>query len=177
MMPANAPPNAPITASPDAPLFDRQHADFLQSGISLCVGACDNRGMPALARATGCRLSADLMQVTMFLSATQAAPVLRCIRENGAVTAVFSRPSTHKTLQLKGRDAVVGGLQPGDLDVVESYRSKFARELEPMGFAEIQIRTLLAAPPADLVAVRFTPVEAYSQTPGPRAGEPLRAQA
>ncbi|WP_194721292.1 hypothetical protein [Noviherbaspirillum malthae] len=173
MMPANA----PMTAAPDTPLIDLQHADFLQSGISLCVGACDNRGMPTLARATGCRLSVDLRQVTMFLSATQASPVLRCIRENGAVTAVFSRPSTHKTLQLKGRDATVGGLQPGDLDVVESYRCKFVRELEPMGFDEILIRSLLAAPPADLVAVKFTPVEAYSQTPGPKAGEPLRAQA
>lgn len=173
MMPANAPP----TDSPDAPLIDLQHADFLQSGISLCVGACDNRGMPTLARATGCRLSADLKQVTMFLSATQAGPVLRCIRENGAVTAVFSRPSTHKTLQLKGKDAATGGLQAGDLEVVERYRCNFARELGPMGFDEILIHTLLAAPPADLVAVRFTPVEAYSQTPGPKAGEPLRAQA
>jgi hypothetical protein len=71
----------------------------------------------------------------------------------------------------------VGGLQPGDLDVVESYRCKFVRELVPMGFDEILIRSLLAAPPADLVAVKFTPVEAYSQTPGPKAGEPLRAQA
>lgn len=161
----------------DAPLIDPQHADFMQSGISLCVGACDNRRMPTLARATGCRVSPDRRQVTMFISATQAAPVLRCIRENGAITAVFSRPSTHKTVQLKGKDAVVGGLETGDMERIEHYRGSFARELEPMGFDEIRIRTLLAAPPADLVAVTFTPVEAYSQTPGPNAGEPLRAQA
>lgn len=149
----------------------------MQSGISLCVGACDDRHTPTLARATGCRLSPDRRRVTMFISATQASPVLRCIRENGAITAVFSRPSTHKTVQLKGKDAVVGGLDAGDLELVERYRCDFARELQPMGFDEILIHTLLAAPPADLVAVTFTPIEAYSQTPGPNAGEPLKAQA
>lgn len=162
---------------PSVPLIDLQHAAFLQSGISLCIGACDNRHVPTLARATGCRISADRRRVTMFVSATQAAPVLRCIRENGAITAVFSRPSTHKTVQLKGKDAVVGGLEAGDMERIEHYRGSFARELEPMGFDEMLIRTLLAAPPADLVAITFTPVEAYSQTPGPNAGEPLRAQA
>ncbi|WP_151634720.1 hypothetical protein [Noviherbaspirillum aerium] len=163
--------------SANPPLIDPQHADFLQSGVSLSVGACDNQRMPTLARATGCRLSPDRRQVTIFISATQGAPVLRCVRENGAITVVFSRPSTHRTVQIKGKDAVVGGLLAGDLDIVERYRSSFARELDPLGFDEILIRTLLAAPPADLVAVTFTPLEAYSQTPGPNAGEPLKAQA
>lgn len=166
----------PMTFAPE-PLVDVRHAAFLQGGVSICIGACDRDLMPTLVRATGCRIAPDRCKVTVFLSATQGALVLRAIRDNGMVTAVFSEPSTHKTVQLKGRDAEIGGLQPGDIHIVERYRGAFSRELEPLGFEEILIRTLLACPPADLVSLSFTPCEAYSQTPGPKAGEPLQATA
>jgi hypothetical protein len=157
------------------PLLDTDHATFLQRGVSISVGACDNSGQPCLARATGCKVSDDLRQVTIFISATQAAQVLAAIRANGAIAVVFSQPSTHRTLQLKGRNAVVSGLSGSDMLIVERYAGTFARELAPMGFEESVIRTLLACPPADVVALNFTPAEAYLQTPGPQAGKPLRA--
>ncbi|RJF96108.1 hypothetical protein [Noviherbaspirillum saxi] len=157
------------------PLVDAGHADFLQCGISICIGACDRDLTPTLARGTGCRVAPDRRTVTVFLSATQGALVLRAVRDNGVISVVFSQPSTHKTVQLKGRDTAVAGLQPGDADIIGRYRDAFARELEPLGFGEVLIQTLLACPPADLVGLTFTPCEAYSQTPGPKAGEPLKA--
>ncbi len=156
-------------------LLDTDHAAFLQRGVSISVGACDVSGQPCLARATGCKVSDDMRRVTVFISATQATQVLAGIRANGAIAVVFSEPSTHRTLQLKGRDAAVSGLNGADMLIVERYASAFARELAPLGFEESVIRTLLACPPADLVALSFTPSEAYLQTPGPQAGKPLRA--
>ncbi|RZI42724.1 hypothetical protein EGT07_12065 [Herbaspirillum sp. HC18] len=167
-MPASA-----MTADTE-PIIDSSHAEFLQRGVSIGIAACDRDAVPTLVRCTGCRVSADLRRVTLFVSATQAAPVLECIRDNGALAVVFSEPSTHRTVQLKGRNAEVRGLAEGDIQAVAAYRAAFARELGPLGYDELLINTLLSFPPADVVSIVFTPCEAYSQTPGPRAGEPLR---
>lgn len=140
----------------------------------MTIAACDSNLRSALARATGCRMSPDLRVATVFVSATQAAPVLRCIRENGRIAAAFNQPSSHRTVQLKGKDARIDSLQYGDLEFIERYRNAFAWELAPLGFPEIQILTLLACAAEDIVAVRFTIDEAFSQTPGPKAGERLQ---
>lgn len=160
--------------SSSVPQIDAEHAAFMQGGVSLSAGGCGEGNMPSQARATGCRISADRMRVTLFLSATQAATLLRDIRANGAIAVVFSRPSTHRTIQLKGRDAAVSAITGRDIDIVTAYRHAFAEELKPLGFDPALIHALLSCPPEDLVAVTFTPTQAFSQTPGVNAGEPLR---
>lgn len=159
--------------SVNEPILDASHAAFLQRGVSIGIAACTREAVPVHVRAMGCRVSQDRRQVTIFVSSTQAAPVLGCIRDNGAVAVVFSEPSTHRTVQLKARDAQVGGLANGDLGILDAYRIAFARELAPFGFEGKLIRTLFSVPSADIVSITLTPSEAYSQTPGPRAGEPL----
>ncbi|HYD60167.1 MAG TPA: hypothetical protein VEC35_07415 [Noviherbaspirillum sp.] len=163
--------------SSDEPLIDDCHAAFMQRGVSIGVAACSRDAVPTLARATGCRVRADRLQLTVFVSATQASPVLECIRDNGTIAVVFSEPSTHRTVQIKGRDARVTGLSESDLQLVAGYRSAFARELAPLGYDEILVRTLLSLPSADIVGISFTPAEAYSQSPGPNAGQPLARKA
>ena len=163
--------------SSDETLIDDNHAAFMQGGVSIGVAACNRDAMPTLVRGTGCRVRADRRQLTVFVSATQAAPVLECIRDNGAITVVFSEPPTHRTVQLKGCDATVTGLAEGDLQCIADYRSAFARILAPLGYDESLVRTLLAFPSADIVGISFTPAEAYSQTPGPNAGQPLARKA
>jgi hypothetical protein len=158
-------------------VLDADHAAFMQRGISIGIATCDQHNVPSQVRATGCRISADRRCVTIFISAIQAARVVADVRSNGVVAAVFSEPSTHRTVQVKGHDANVSAIADGDLLVVDAYRDAFARELEPLGFNEVIIRALLACPSADLVAVSFTPTAAFSQTPGPNAGEPLRTGA
>lgn len=156
-----------------APLIDASLAAFLQGGRSISIGAAGADRIPTLVRGTGFRLSPDRRRVTLFVSATQAAPVLKCIRDNGAIAVVFSDPPTHRTVQLKGNDAQVGGLNEGDLDLIARYREAFAHALQPLGFDKILIQTLLSFPSADIVSISFTPSQAYSQTPGPKAGERL----
>ncbi|NEX62294.1 hypothetical protein [Noviherbaspirillum galbum] len=153
--------------------LDGIDADFMQAGVSLVVGAASNDKSPAIVRATGCRLLDDLGEVSIVVSASQGAEVLRCIRENGAVAVVFSQPSTHRTIQLKGKDARVVGATAEDRESAVRYRDLFATELAPLGFEPLLIRTLLDCPPADLVAIRFTPEDAFIQTPGPNAGQRL----
>lgn len=155
------------------PLIDAQHAAFIQGGVSMTIGACGPGMHPTLTRATGCRISTDLRRLTVFVSLRQGEPVLDCVRDNGLIAAVFSQPSTHRTIQLKGRDARVAPLEDGDPDRIAAYRKAFAADLATIGFRPVQVETLLGFPLPEVVAITFTPVEAYVQTPGPRAGERL----
>jgi hypothetical protein len=158
-------------------LLDASLAAFMQGNVSVVVGARDRTNVPTVARGTGCRVSADLRKISVFISATQAEQVLRCVRDNGQVAVVFTEPSSHRSVQIKGRDVTVGGLEPGDLQRISVYRDVFAREVEPLGFDELLVQTLFFYPSADIVSINFAPSEAYSQTPGPRAGERLRGGA
>jgi hypothetical protein len=167
--------SAAMTAN--EPVLDAAHAAFFQIGVSMGIAACTSDGVPVHVRAIGCRISADRRQVTMFVPVRQAEPVLRCIQENGAVAAVFTEPSTHRTVQVKARDAQRVPILTGDLDLVDAYREAFIQELERIGFQRAMIGTLIACPPDEIVAIRFTPIEAYSQTPGPKAGAPLEKTA
>jgi hypothetical protein len=153
------------------PVLDADTADLLQLGCSINAAACGSDGMPLVARCCGCRLAPDRMSITLFISKKQGAPVLRALAENGAIAVVFSQPSTHKTLQIKGGDAVLVALDPDDHRLVAAYRTAFARELGALGYEEIAAYTILSYPSSDIVGLRFTPAEVYLQTPGPKAGE------
>jgi hypothetical protein len=159
------------------PLFDAELAAFMQGGISLNIGACGADLRPSVARAVGCRIAQDRRTVRILVSQVQAAPVLEHVRATGALAAVFSEPATHRTVQLKGVDASVEPAGAADLGAAATYRQAFIDHLEPLGYAPALIGALLACPDADLVAVRFTPMAAFSQTPGPDAGRALRAPA
>lgn len=154
-------------------VLDSDNARFITGAVSINVAACRSGGFPALVRALGCRLSADRSAVTLLLRESAAAEVLEAVRRNGLIAAVFSDPPTHRTLQLKGVDAMVLRPEAGDVELAARYCDRFADVLLPFGHEAPMVRALLACRPDDLAAVRFTPSSAFSQTPGPQAGEPL----
>jgi hypothetical protein len=102
---------------------------------------------------------------------------LDAIHLTGAIAVVFSQPSTHISIQLKGRDTKLTALRRGDPALVERYTRAFCADLKPLGYEEALIRALVWCDPASLVAVTFAPENAYLQTPGPGAGDSLRKQA
>jgi hypothetical protein len=155
------------------PLLDPENAALLEGGVSITVGGRDAQMRPCLARAFGARISEDRRQVTVFLSRRQARPLLDAIEANGALAAVFSEPSSHRSLQVKATDARILPAAPEDVAQVAAYRGAFVDEVGRLGFPGPLVRALLAAPPEDLVAVAFTPGAAHHQTPGPLAGTPL----
>ena len=156
-----------------APAFDDAHAAFMESGVSMHVASRGAANVPSVARALGCRIAPDRNRVTLFLSATQAPDVVADLRASRAAAVVFSQPSTHRTIQIKGDDATVGALADGDLARIAAYADALVRDLQALGYTEAFGRALVAFDAADLVAVVFTPKAAYQQTPGPNAGAPL----
>lgn len=159
----------------DPPLLDDELAAFVCREVSITVASCDDDRIPHLARGTGCRISPDRRQLTVLLAAPAAAEVLADVCSSGRVAVVFSLPATHRTLQLKGVDAVVVSAAPGDAEHAARHADAFASGLELLGYSAAVIRSVLQAAPAELVAIRFTPSFGSLQTPGPEAGQALRA--
>jgi hypothetical protein len=158
-------------------LIGPDQAAFICGGVGMSAATCRAGALPNMARCTGARISADRHTVTLLLAATPAAALLDDVRRTGAIAAVFSEPSTHKTVQLKGGDARIVPIESGDAALTQRYVDAFMAQLAPFGYPERVIRAFLACTPDDLTAVQFTVSAAFSQTPGPAAGEPLRQSA
>lgn len=161
-----------------APVLDAEHAAFVVSpGISMTVASRLAGNRPELGRALGCRVAADRRRVTLLVPGAQLAPLIAALRESRAIAVVFSQPSTHRTIQLKGTDAALEPIAPGDLELSARWADSFVVALAPYGIGEDLVRAFLWCDPAELVAVSFTPCAAFQQTPGPGAGAPLAGPA
>lgn len=143
----------------------------------MTIGSCDAGNHPWLSKAIGCRISPDFSTVFIFAAASHSPELMAAIGQTGRIAAVFSQPSTHRTLQLKGRDARIAAAEAGDHAIVAAYRDAFVRELLPLGFEEEPIRAFLDCDAADIMRISFSPCAAFTQTPGPHAGQPLQARA
>jgi hypothetical protein len=153
--------------------LDEANAAFIRCGVMVSVASRDAYHVASLARALGCRVAPDRRRVTAFLAASQAEVLLRDLRDTGTIAVVFTQPSTHRTIQLKGTDASVGPPEPGDFALIEANAAALVTDVAVLGYTEIFARTMLAFEPNDLVAVTFTPTAAFAQTPGPQAGKRL----
>lgn len=153
------------------PVLDADHAAFIQSGVSVIVASRDAANVPCLARAIGCRVSEDRRRVTVYLAAFQAAALLAAIRADGAIAVAFNLPSTHRAYQLKGADAAVVPLDRTDVERARRYVEAFCADIGLLEYSDTYGRALLWFDPAELTGVAFTPLAAFEQTPGPRAGE------
>ena len=155
-------------------LLDEGAAAFLhRPGVSITAASRDERNVPRIGRCLGCRVTPDRAQVTVFVAGTQYHAFLDALRASRVIAVVFSLPSTHRTLQLKGSDAEIEPLAPGDADIVVRHVDRFVDELGALGYSPDVVRAYHWCDAAELRAVRFTPTAAFEQTPGPGAGAPL----
>lgn len=141
-------------------------ADFLTSGVSISVASCGADHLPNLTRGIGCDVSGDEPDVRVFVIAEQSRALLDDLQSNRNVAVVFSRPGSHRTVQLKGHDARVESLVAGDWRIIERYRGAFTDALAALGFGDAFVQALLGSSAGEVVAIRFTPVAAFQQTPG-----------
>lgn len=159
-----------------SPVLDGEHAAFiLLPGISMTAASSGSGNLPRVGRALGCRLSPARDRITVLLAGGQCPDLIEALRASRAIAVVFSQPSTHRTIQVKGRDATLEPPGPDDPALAQRWTDGFVAELAALGYAEALVRAFLWCEPAELVAVGFTPCAAFQQTPGPRAGLPLGA--
>jgi len=156
------------------PLLDDDHAAFIRRGVSIIAASSDAANVPSLERALGCTVSADRRRVTIFMVATSARRLLDDVQSSGRIAVVFSEVTTHRTIQLKGADAAIVDVKPADREVIASYAEAMTAAVASVGLPEYVAHAMLAYTAGELTAVTFTPAAAFAQTPGPRAGAPLK---
>ncbi len=162
-----------MTTTRDTPVLDPDAAQRLQRRHSMFAAGRDARKVPTSARVYGCRVAPDAGTITVFVHRAQAARLLLDVAENRQIAVVFSRPTTHYTVQLKGVDARVDPLAPGDAQVIAEWVGSFVVELAELGFDAPFVHTACSFAPDEMAAISFTPSDGFAQTPGPGAGARL----
>jgi len=152
--------------------LDADHAAFIQGGVSVIVASRNAELVADVVRGCGCRVSRDRRQVTVLVEPSRAGTLLDDVVANGMVAVVFSQPSTHRTIQLKGSDARIVTVTPADRAVAALHLVAWIEELCSIGYAK-EFAGALRGRAEDLEAIRFTPSAAFQQTPGPGAGQQL----
>lgn len=148
---------------------------MMVKGVSLILSSCDHALTPSVMRAVGSHVEDGGRRITAFLARSQSHQLLADIASSGRMAAVFSQPSTHRTLQFKSRRVHFREVTPADFPHLERYRLSMEDELAALGYPRGLATTMLAHRTDDLVAVVFLPDEAFDQTPGPRAGQRMEA--
>ena len=154
-------------------MLDPDPIAFVQSGVSISVAAAGPARLPSMSRGLGCKVLDGGRRIAVFVKRSQSAELLANVRATGRVANVFSLPSDNATLQLKGDDARIAPFDPADRAIVARHTDDFIEQVLPLGMPEALVRAVFAHAPDDLVTVLYTPSDAYLQTPGPHAGEPL----
>jgi len=160
-------------SAPPTTALDADTAEFIQRRVSIYAAGRDARNIPVSARAYGCKVSADRRTLTVFVMRPQATRLLENVARNQQLAVVFSRPTTHKTVQFKGNDARIVALAPGDIQLIAEWIGSFVVELAELGFTAPFVHAAFAVPPDEVVAITFTPADGFAQTPGPGAGARL----
>jgi hypothetical protein len=152
------------------------NADFLAMmvrGVSVIVSASDRDLVPSVMRAVGSQVSGAGQRITVYLNRSQSVQLLRNVAATDRLAVVFSEPSTHRTIQLKARGVRIR--EAGDVDepVLQRYLASMTLELGRIGIDPALVAAMLSHRLDDVVALEFSPQEAFEQTPGPRAGQPM----
>lgn len=147
--------------------------EMIARGVSVIVGSRGADLRPSVMRAVGSRVDPASQAITVYLSRRQSRQVIQDIAATGHIAVVFSQPSSHRTVQLKATRAEMRQAVPEDAPLLAAYLASMEHEVQQVGFAPRLTRAMLAHRLEDVVAVRFTPEQAFDQTPGPRAGAPL----
>ncbi len=156
-----------------APVLDEDHASFIQGGVSVVVATRDAALVPHVVRGCGCRVSRDRRRITVLVEPARVGTVLEDVAANGLVAVVFSQPSTHRTIQIKGTDARLMRVTAADRAVSARHLEAWIAELTRIGYRQDFARVVRGHAGRGLAAITFTPTSAFQQTPGPGAGERL----
>ena len=143
--------------------------ELLDMGVAHQIGGCTRAGRPVLCRGLAAALEAD-GRLAIILSGESGFEVLDAVRETAWVAVNFTLPANFRSLSLKGRDARVGPDGSRFRDTLRERHRAFREQLVPFGFPAAYTNAWYDVPDDDLHVIRFTPIGAWNQTPGPGAG-------
>jgi hypothetical protein len=155
------------------PLMAPEFVAMMVRGVSVIVASSDAQHRPSIMRAVGSHIAPDARHITVFVSRRQSRQLVADVAATGRIAVVFSEPFTHRTVQLKGLQAQIRDAVVSDEPALARYLASMEIEIARVGYAPPLTRAMLAYRLEDVVAISFTPAQAFDQTPGPKAGAAL----
>ncbi|HSV53225.1 MAG TPA: hypothetical protein VLJ57_13995 [Burkholderiaceae bacterium] len=161
----------------NSPAISAEFIAMMDRGVSVIASSRDQANRPSIMRAVGSAVAPDASLVTVYVSRRQSRQFLQDVAATGRIAVVFSEPSTHRTVQVKGVQASIRSAEAADEPVLARYLASMEIEIQRVGFGPPVTRAMLAYKLEDLVAISFAPAQAFDQTPGPKAGAPMGVRA
>ncbi|PWW03741.1 hypothetical protein DFR52_101427 [Hoeflea marina] len=140
-----------------------------QVGASIIFGVRGLDGAPIAGLGLACRI-VDNRQVRLLVLRKPNDDALMALTRDSRIAATFTRISDHRSIQLKGLDAVIGAVQPEDLRAATRQARAFRDMIIDLELGDAFAAAYCSYEPAELVAIQYTPDQAFTQTPGPGAG-------
>ena len=154
-------------------MFTDEMQDMASGGVVIAVGTRDSALVPAFARGWGLRFLANSREASLCVVASTAAETLANIADNQQIAVTFSKPTTYRTFQLKGRVLAVAPPSKEEIANVLRHRATFLDEVSAVGLPrELATRVISRELERSSVlkAIRVHVDAVFDQTPGPSAG-------
>lgn len=142
--------------------------EHLASGVVMYVATRNRDLFPESVFAMGARVDCEKGVVTVFVPRATVASTLANLEDNGEIAVTLTRPSDHKSLQLKGRSLGVRDSTEVDRELQTVHRAALTEQFASVGIPRGLTRRIHFWPS---VAIDVELREIFAQTPGPRAGE------
>jgi hypothetical protein len=146
---------------------------FCQSGVSVVIAGCDETHRPVVGRGLACRID-ESGTVRLVVRSETNRGVLRAIAQGAGLAVTFTKPSTHRSIQLKATSARTCATEASDQRLAAVQTAALRADLVRDGFDEKLAVRYCAFENEGLISIEFLPEHAFVQTPGPGAGTPLK---
>ena len=151
-------------------MLDRTLAAFLQEGLGIHIGTCNERLEPSGARALAVTVDEDGTHLDVFVAEAAAARLLPDLEVNGQTAVSFGRPVDDRACQVKGVLVSVRPAEPHEREPIRTQFEAFLSNLERIGIPRAGAANWPRWP---AIAIRLKATAVFEQTPGPAAGTPL----
>jgi hypothetical protein len=142
-----------------------------EAGTSVLVGTAGAGAVPACCRGIAIRIDPDCRRATAFVPVATSRDVIANAAATKRAAFVVTRPIEHSSIQMKGTVETIRLATDAEEPFVRQALEEFAGVLDTIGMPKRLTRALTYWP---AFAIELTVSELYDQTPGPRAGTPLR---
>jgi hypothetical protein len=149
-------------------LIDPSVLSFLRGPTSAFLGTCDTLGTPDATRIIGL-VTVDDSHLRVLIS-EQAETARRNAIVGARVAVIVTDITTYRSVQWKGRIAVVDRRSPGDIALIDHHITTFEQSSETVGIASSEVWKLFAT---DGIPFIVEVDEVWDQTPGSNAGHQL----
>jgi hypothetical protein len=151
-------------------MLDRPLAAFLQEGVGIHVGTCNQRLEPNGARGLAVTVDGEGAHLVVYVAEVAATRLLPDLAGNGRAAVSFGRPIDDRACQVKGDVVSVRPAEPGERELIRAQFEGYLSSLERIGIASAGAANWVLWP---AVAIRLRATAVFEQTPGPAAGTPI----